>query len=332
MSVTQFPSPRSAAIRQGASNTMEIILHLGAHRTASTSFQDYLHRNATTLRRAGIGVWGPGQTRDGLLTGVVPVPGRRPPAQQLARATGRVSIALARARARGIECLLVSDENMLGAPRRNLRRSTLYDDAGERLARYAQAFGGRVSRVALSIRGQDSYWASALAFAVARGHRVPSAAELDRLVSAGRHWRDVVADVACAFPQAQIRVLPHEVFGGQPERKLEIMTGRDGLPRRHARTWLNRGPGLDRLRAIVAERGGDPARLGPGDGRWQPFDPAQAAALRDAYADDLFWLRAGADGFATLTEETGPGQAGQQPPTGQTTRGHPNGDEERRLA
>ena len=62
------------------------------------------------------------------------------------------------------------------------------------------------------------------------------------------------------------------------------------------------------------------------------FDSAQTAALREAYADDLFWLRAGADGLATLIEENGPGQAGEHPPTGQTTRGHDNDDEERRMA
>lgn len=333
MGVINFPSPHRAAIRQGASKTMEIILHLGAHRTASTSFQHYLRRNAETLAKSGIGVWGPLRTRDGLLTGVVPASGSpRAPAQQLARATGRVSIALTKAEQTGTAQLVVSDENMLGAPRRNLRHSALYDDAGQRMARFAQAFGPRVTRVVLSIRAQDSYWGSALAFAVARGHRVPRRDDLDRLVTSPRHWRDVIADVACACPGADIHVLPYEVFGGQPERKLQAITGQAKMPRKHARAWLNRAPTIESLRAIVAERGGHSARLGEGEGRWQPFDAAQAAALRESYADDLFWLRAGADGLATLIEETEPGEAGTQPPLGQTTRGHSNDDEERRMA
>ncbi len=333
MSVTNFPIPHRAAIRQGASKTMEIILHLGAHRTASTSFQHYLRRNMEALAKSGVGVWGPLRTRNGILTGVVPAAGSpRPPDQQLARATGRISIALTKAEQAGVRQLLVSDENMLGAPRRNLRHSTLYDDAGQRMARFAQAFGQGVRRVVLSIRGQDSYWSSALAFAVARGHRVPNGNDLDRLVTSARHWRDVIADVACAFPEADIQVMPYEVFGGQPERKLQIVTGQATPPNKHARAWLNRAPTIEALRVIVAERGGNPARLGEGEGRWHPFDAAQTAALRESYADDLFWLRAGADGLATVIEETGPGEAGTHPPLGQTTRGHSNGDEERRMA
>lgn len=332
MSVTQFPSPHSAATRRRASKTMDIILHIGAHRTASTGFQHYLRSNSGALSGLGIGVWGPLRTRDGLLTGVVPVPGLRPPGQQLKRAAGRIAIAAVTAQKNGFTQLLVSDENMLGAPRRNLRQSALYGDAEERMARFAQAFGGRVTRVVLSIRGQESYWTSVLGFAVARGHRVPRPDDLDRLVTSNRHWRDVIADVACAFPRADLQVLPYELFGSLPERKLEVMTGRVGLPRKHARAWLNRAPTLKALRGIVAERGGDADRLGDGEGRWHPFDSAQTAALREAYADDLLWLRAGADGLATLIEENGPGQAGEHPPAGQTTRGHANDDEERRMA
>jgi hypothetical protein len=82
----------------------------------------------------------------------------------------------------------------------------------------------------------------------------------------------------------------------------------------------------------VAARGGDAGVLPEGAGRWQPFDAYQKQALQEAYADDLFWLSAGADGLARLIEETGPNEAGTQPPDGRTTRGQDNGIEERRLA
>ena len=66
------------AAGQGTSAAMDIILHLGAHRTATTSFQHYLRANAAGLGAAGIGVWGPETTRDGLLAGVIPPRGSRP--------------------------------------------------------------------------------------------------------------------------------------------------------------------------------------------------------------------------------------------------------------
>lgn len=324
--------PHGAAQERKARDDMEIILHLGAHRTASTGFQFYLRENAQRLAATGIGFWGPWRTRDGLLTGVVPVPGRRPPGVQLDRAQGRIGLNLAELARDGIRQLIVSDENMIGACRRNLKINRLYPDVGERMARFGAAFSGRVVRIVLSIRCHDSYWSSALAYSVGRGHHVPRHGELDRLATANRHWRDVIADIACALPAAEIVVVPYETFGSRPEVKLAMMTGLATPPRRHAREWVNRAPSLGQLRKILSDRGDDPACLPAQEGRWMPFTREQADCLREAYADDLFWLRGGADGLAIFVEETGPVSAGKHPPAGQTKRGQPNGIEERRLA
>lgn len=311
---------------------MDLILHIGAHRTASTGFQHYMTRNARPLRRAGIGFLGPSQTRDGLLTGVVPVAGLRTPEDQLRRAHARVAMNLAKLGQSGIEQLIISDENMIGAPRRNLRQRALYPDIGLRLARFASVFGGRVVRICLSVRSLDCFWASTLAFGVARGHRLPGPDMLDALAQAPRSWRDVITDAACAFPGVEILVLPHELYAGLPERRLHLMTGLRDLPKTHARDWINRAPCLTELRRILRDRGADPGRLPPGDGRWCPFDTIQTSLLRESYADDLFWLRAGADGLATLIEETGMAQTGTNPAATQMTRGQDHGIKDRRLA
>ena len=121
---------------------MEIILHLGAHRTATTSFQHYMGANAATLTAQGLGVWGPDVTRDGILTGVIPLPGGESARRQMDRARGRIALRLAQARKAGLRRIVVSDENMIGAARRNLRQGRLYDSAGERMARFAHAFDG----------------------------------------------------------------------------------------------------------------------------------------------------------------------------------------------
>jgi len=311
---------------------MEIILHLGAHRTATTSFQHYMRANAAALAAQGLGVWGPDVTRDGILTGVIPLPGGETAARQMDRARGRIALRLAQAHKAGLRRIVVSDENMIGAARRNLRRGRLYDGAGERMARFGHAFDGRISRVAVSIRGQDAWWSSALAYGVARGHRLPEAGDLDRLVTVNRHWREVIGDLACALPGVDLVVLPHERHGSRPEERLRHMTGLAEVPRRAARVWLNRAPDLAALRRAVAARGGDADDLPEREGRWQPFDAHQKQALQEAYADDLFWLSAGADGLARLIEETGPNEAEAQPPGGRTTKGQDNGIEERRLA
>ena len=334
MSWTTQSPPRHAASHRKGDFPMDVILHLGAHRTASTCFQFYLRENVAALNAQKIDVWGPWRTRNGVLTGVVPVAGSTySSAKQLQRARGRVSLALHKAQDEGIKQLIVTDENMIGASRRNLRDSKLYSGIGERLARFNEAFSGQVSRVVLSIRSQDTYWSSALAFAVGRGHRVPTADDLDRLVTSNRHWREVIIDLACALPEAEILVLPYEQYGGMPERKLTCMTGLQSPPKTFAREWVNRSPSLAQLRQVLRDRGEDPAILPQGEGRWHPFDQAQTMALREAYADDLFWLRAGADGLASLTEETGADKTGITSHQLQTTRGpKDNGTENRRMA
>ncbi len=311
---------------------MDIILHLGAHRTATTSFQYYLRKNAARLGWEGIVVLGPRQTRNGLFSGVFAAPGATPAAQQLRRARGRIALRLERERAKGARVMVISDENMIGAPRRNLRDMRLYADIGQRMARYHDAFDGRIGRVVLSIRAQDCYWNSVIAFAIERGGAVPSPARISCIAQGARGWRDVIGDLACALPDVAIEVMVHETYASLPERKLEIMTGAADLPRTYAREWLNRAPDLAQLRALLKERGIEPGPRLQGDGRGQFFDEAQVAALREAYADDLFWLRSGADGLAVLTEETDPEGVGQTPPAGVNTRGQSGEKQNRRMA
>lgn len=311
---------------------MDVVLHIGAHRTATTTFQTYLHANRAALTRMGISVWGPKHTREGLLTGVIPVDSPRPPQEQLDRARARLAINIEQERRRGTKVLVISDENMIGAPRRCLRQGRLYPDIGQRMARFAHAFDGQVTRAHLSIRSHDGFWASVVSYGVARGHRVPDRAALDALASSPRLWRDVVLDLACALPGVELSVMPYEIFGGLPERVLERMTGLGAMPRVHARDWMNQGPTLARLRRIVGERGGDPARMPEGPGKWQPFDDTALRDMREAYADDLFWLRAGAEGLAQLTEETGPARTGTTPRADQKRRGQDDGIQDRRMA
>ncbi len=291
---------------------MEVTLHIGAHRTASTSFQAYMRANAAELGAQGVGFWGPHRTRDGLFAGIIPANGSPRLARQARLARGRIALALERVRLQGLQSLVISDENVIGAPRRNLKDTVLYRGAGERLARHVAAFGGQLTRIALSIRDFDSYWASAFAYAINRGHGLPSPHLLDTISHQSRGWRDVITDLAAAAPGVDIIVMPHETYGGLPERRLALMLDRPvAVPVGDCRMWLNRAPDLSRLRDALILRGEDPDLLGEQEGRYHPFDAAQTARLRELYQDDMFWLRAGADGMATLMiektrDQTGP--------------------------
>ncbi|MFC3615165.1 hypothetical protein ACFORG_15475 [Lutimaribacter marinistellae] len=301
---------------------MDVILHIGAHRCATTSFQDYMRRNRPLLAEAGTGFWGPYRTRTGLFRGL----GESGKASR--RALGRVQLNLRGSQRRGMDRLVVSEENMLGAMRVNLRDAALYPDAGLRIVRHAEAFGPALTDLVLNIRALDLYWASVMGFALARGYGLPHRRMLDRIAFAPRSWRDVIAEIACAVPDARLWVLPFETFAGRPEAQLAAVTGRPA-PRNDARGWCNRTPRLPQLRAGVID---EVARELPnGDGRWMPFDAVQADALRERYADDLMWLAGGADGLAWLMDDPERKPAGQTLPISDMTRGRRN-EQDRRLA
>ncbi len=299
---------------------MEIILHLGAHRTATTSFQKYMYKNADENLASGLIFWGPRQTRDNLLEEVIPARRRRFflrrkfDKKQFEMACHRVAQGLEQARDKGVTQVVISDENMIGNPRRNLREARLYGSVSDRMAVYNRVFGGRVSRVVLSVRSLDHYWSSVMAYGVSRGHHLPQAKEVQKIVSGGRHWRDVITDLAVCMPETEIVVYPFEVFCGLPDAQLKLMTGRQDVPRDHTRLWSNPAPELPHLRQVLADRGRLNTNLPHGKGRWQPFNTEQNAILRDAYTADMNWLRSGADGMAILIEDTGPAREQTPPP------------------
>lgn len=303
---------------------MDVILHIGAHRTATTTFQHYMRGQANDLARTGVAFWGPARTRTGLFHGMFA--GGCVLEQDRRRVVGRVALNMTKAREQGRRSLIVSDENLAGNVRENLRRGALYPTIGTRLERVDEVFAGRVTQVVLTIRSLDLYWASALGYGLTRGRRVPDIAACDRLVTTPRSWRDVITDIACAMPQARVRVLPFETLGGRPDALLSQITGLPA-PADPEDRRLNATPKLPGLREIAGPEG-----LPEGDGRWQPFDNAQASALREVYQDDLFWLSSGADDLAELMAYGPKPKAGATPPQTGFTRGSSDDSQQRRMA
>lgn len=307
---------------------MDVILHIGAHRTGSTSFQQYLRANRTVLAADGIGFWGPWRTRKGMLHGVSERPQT---AKQARHAVGRVKLNLAGADARGIRQLIVSDENLMGTARRSLRKARLYPDIGERMARIHSAFEP-VTRIMVQVRTLDRWWGSAMSYLIPRGEAVPSAETLDAIASSDRSWRHVITDLACACPDAEIIVTPFERFAPHPDHLLGLAIADAEIPpAAMGAFWANRSDTLPALRNTLLDRGDFPDLLPEDTGRWQPFTPYQASALREAYADDLYWLRAGAEGLAKLREDPMPARPANKLAAALTERGQIHDWSARRL-
>lgn len=320
-----YRSGGAALIDRWVAAIMDVILHLGAHRTGTTTFQHYMRVHQSTLAHQRIAFWGPETTRKRVLPGLFRKAGVRPRCHISDHTGGRVRVQMAQAGNAGYRRLIVSDENMIGSCTQNLQHMTLYPAIGERVARVAHAFGGRVSRVVMSIRAQDLWWTSACAFSVSRGHAVPSAARRDKICADRRTWRDAITDVACALPEADICIVPFEHFGNQPDKLLRTMIDGDAPPNRDKR-WLNRSADAATLRKLLGDQAADPDQIPDTTGHWHPFSTEQCMALRENYADDLHWLTAGADGLATLTEDDARTRADTSLPPGTMTKGQTDDD------
>jgi hypothetical protein len=252
---------------------MRVILHLGAHRTASTTLQKTLGANSARLGDAGIAYWGPRRTRGGLFDGLIGPSSTRDAGAQ-GKAMRRVSRRLADAEAAGTRILFVSEENALGTMRHALASGVPYADACRRVGPVAAAFAGRDITLALAIRALDDWWASVAAYGARRGFaQAPAEPGL-------RGWRAVIRDIAAAVPGARIVVWTYEAMAARPGAVVARLTGRDGLALEPAAPRnVTRRPAPD------------------------PLTPDARQRLRRTHEADLAWLAAGADGVAELIDE-----------------------------
>lgn len=306
--VLQFHLPLAAlaVLYHKARAAMDVILHLGSHRTGTTTLQSYLAHNEEMLKRLGIVSWRPKRLRKGMMSGLL----GRPDAitahgfKRAQRSCGLIRMEMDRLERLGVDQLIVSEENMIGAMRNNLRHERLYPNLAARMERFRGAFADQCTRIVLSIRSYDEYWASSLGYAVAAGHGVPMRGQLDRLVTQPRRWRHLVTELSDCFPAAHLMVWPFEGVSGQPEKQVRLMTGTNApLPMKGARAWHHKGRSDAELLGLVAERGEDALAMFTGeDSRWMPFDGAQQMALKAQYASDISWLKRGADGCASFVQ------------------------------
>jgi hypothetical protein len=290
---------------------MDVILHVGAHLSGVSTLASYLNRNRRPLQAQGLAVWTSEHSRKGLFDGLMLKSGLHGVERRRVRGAGRVRLRAAMLERAQVKDLMVLEPAMLGSMADNLATERLYPAAGERVARFVHAFGGRVKRVVIGMRALEDYWGGALAHGLRMGRSLPDEAQLERLVTQPRSWRKVVMDLACAAPGAEILVVPYERLGTRPETMLGYaVDGRFAPPTNLRLNGLAQVPKLPELRDILRDRGDTGAALPQGSGRWHPFDAFKVDILREIYVEDLAWLRAGAEGMAYLIEESTPEREG----------------------
>lgn len=280
---------------------MDLFLHLGAHRTGSTTLQCAAVADWHILRAQGVTFWGPVQTRNGRFGGLIRVADRVTP--EIARA-GRATCDALRAEMSGVStpALMISDENILGSMFANVRGRSLYGDAARRLARLRPTLVPGCRRIGVAIRSYDRHWTSTLTYVMRKERRGTSPRELAALADQPRRWRDVLADIASVFPEAELVVWPFEAMVDAPHQLLRVMAAPYDILHTPDAGFAQHHPSPDCAGLRQALPAGAARDSVIGTGPWVPFDRATRTRLRARYDEDIAWLRAGADGLARFIE------------------------------
>lgn len=270
---------------------MDLILHLGAHRTGSTAFESMLVSARGALAGQGVAVWPNARARR--------IAGFQEVASNGATPEARAAFATAWA-AETADRLVICEENILGTMLGNLMAGALYPDLALNLARYRDVFPVAPRRIGLGIRDLAGYWVSCLSF-VARRRWVPDWAETaPRIAATPRGWAEVVDDLRASFPQADIVLWDHGTDLPQvAQALLGLPPGLMPAPARGVNAAHGAGylPAILRLRAERPDLQESDMRAAlesvTPDPGFTPFTTAQRAALDARFARDLALLRQG---------------------------------------
>lgn len=288
---------------------MECRLHLGAHRTGTTSAQKLLETRHRKLREGGVVFLGPKELRGwGLFETLSKLmEGRADPHEAEAK---RNVLADHINSGGAVKRLVISDENLTGSLHLNYDSASLYPEAAARLAALAEVLPLPPDVVCFTIRDFAGLWKSAHAHLAFR-HKAGTF-DADHLASsAGNTWLPVLQAIRATFPAARFRVLGYDET--IVSRVVGTLVGPElaaSLPKER-RTFglaLNEDvaaqlkdilPGPERERLALELRS-------KRDLTERAFSSDQMQVLAQAYARDWDDLRAGAVAGAELD----PGQTG----------------------
>ena len=200
---------------------MRLILHIGAHRTASTLIERMLSALAAARPDLGLAVWRPADMR--AIPGFKTVPGlfdsKGVPHSREAEDTfnavrADMSARLDAAERAGVKTLLISEENICGGMRANFKRGRFYPAIGPRLVAFARVLGRTPVRVALGLREYGAVWNSAYGYLDRVENTLPAPREAaEMLMERPRGWPAVVAAMREAWPLSKLLVWRQEDLG-----------------------------------------------------------------------------------------------------------------------
>lgn len=283
---------------------MKIRLHLGAHRTGTTTLQTILRQNSEVMLSHGVRCltcWGFGNRSDPGLRSVTRLVHQASKQSRLGgwskRRDARRMLDL-QIGAERQDVLVLSDENLLGKPISEGDGAGVYPNSRDSLQACARVLSNAPERVHVTVRDYASFLTSAYAMAAVYGSRkVPFVSVKERMLRVEHRWPQVLRDVCDAFPRSKVSF---GVFEKAPiETTLEVLLAPEvkvnaldlAVPRQNSSPTVEaiaaafeRGPlEYEVADALILEHAGGT--------RFDPLSDHEKAELSDLYAEDLGVLR-----------------------------------------
>lgn len=242
----------------------EVVLHLGAHRTGTTSLQRFLKAHEEILNAESVQLFCPPDSR------------KRP-----------LQLGLLHN-----ERVLISEENLIGTMEDCLRHAELYPRIRQHLDQHAALFE-KVDIVYFSIRDLADWWVSTISFCVNRNQKLPNAETLEKIAQSMRSWTDVLNEIRRSFSGARIIVREFEWKKDNPKQQVSKLTkwsiwnDTTGIKEIH-----NSRPATNTIAMNLMERlDFESLEKLHRNIEFQPFNESQIATLRDVYTKDLAAIR-----------------------------------------
>lgn len=235
------------------------LVHVGAHRTGTTSLQHFLDANRNIFRELSVNVLAPPETREH--------------SQITHPKTGDT---------------IFSEENLIGTMEHNLWNTSLYPNAKEFLERNEHNFEGATT-ILLSIRDIADWWRSAILFLVEKNLPLPTEEVLAGIADSERGWINVVQDLKDTFPDVRLIVREFQWKPDNPKQLLRIATDNEELNKcRLDRRSRNSAPAYNKLIvSLFCRNDFDSLRQVKRDPSLALFSKEQFEKMDRLYAEDL---------------------------------------------
>ncbi|WP_416368197.1 hypothetical protein [Tritonibacter mobilis] len=188
----------------------QYFLHLGAHRTGSSSFQLCLHENRAALANAGYGVAFP--ARDGIRAGQLAL--RLPQPRHDAEAETRMAETARQHLTQDIapapdQKVLLSEENILGSMS-HFQQALFYPASAKRLRALRQAMEGPAAAVLLVVRDYGPFFRSCIRKRMEETIVTDFEGAVSAYLAMDRGWLEVLREVRDILEPAKLIVARHE--------------------------------------------------------------------------------------------------------------------------